>query len=242
METTQTHMPHNIKYTLYKHIFPNNKIYIGVTCRKLSERWKNGSGYKTQKLMWKAIQKYKWENIKHEILLETEDKNLIEKEERRYITEVYHSNNRKFGYNIENGGNYAGKAAVSTIKKRVKKLKGQKRTLEQKQRISQAHIGIKAKEETKQKMSKIMHEKYLGKNNPMYGKKLSSEHKKKLFEAIAKTRKRKPIRCIETGEVFESIQMAANTLGLFRKASSNLIYALKKSTRTCKGYHWEYVE
>lgn len=228
-------------YYLYKHTFPNNKVYIGITGCIPEIRWKNGKGYKTQTLMWKAIQKYSWNNIKHEILLETEDKTFLECEERRYITEVYHSNNPKYGYNIQNGGNYSGKASLQEIQKRVKKLCGQKRTSEQRKAISEAHKGITISDETKKKLSKIMSEKYIGENNPMYGKKLTEKHKQKLHMAIITTRKRKQIRCVETGKIFESIQAAANYLGLFRRSSGNLIYALKKSTRTCKGYHWEYV-
>lgn len=231
------------KYYLYLHIFPNNKYYIGITHLNPEERWKkNGMGYKHQSLMWNAIQKYGWDNIKHEIILESTSKEEIEQKERYYITEVYHSNNINFGYNIENGGNYIGKAAVSTIQKRVKKLKGQKRSEEQRKTISDAHKGIVVKEETKQKISEIMSKKYVGKNNPMYGKKLTKKHKAKLLAGILATRKRKPVRCIETGEIFESLQAAANFLGLFRKGSGNLLYALKKSTHTCKGYHWEYIE
>lgn len=232
-----------IKYYLYLHKFPNNKYYIGITHLNPEKRWKkDGSGYKTQKIMWNAIQKYGWNNIKHEIIKESTSKEEIEQQERYYITEVYHSNNIKFGYNIENGGNYAGKASVFTIEKRIKKLKGKKRSKEQIKRISDAHKGIRLKEETKQKLSKIMSKKYIGKNNPMYGKQLTKEHKEKLLAGILATRKRKPVRCIETGEIFESLQAAANFLGLFRKGSSNLLYALKKPTHTCKGYHWEYVE
>lgn len=235
--------PMQTKYYLYLHTFPNNKYYVGITYLNVNERWKKqGQGYKKQKKMWNAIQKYGWDNIKHEIIEESTSKEEIEQKERYYITEIYHSNDTRFGYNIESGGNYVGKAAISTIKKRVKKLKGKKRSKEQIKRISDAHKGIPVKEETKQKMSKIMSKKYIGKNNPMYGKKLTKEHKEKLLAGILATRKRKPVRCIETGERFESLQAAANFLGLFRKQSSNLLYALKKSTHTCKGYHWEYVE
>lgn len=202
-------------YFLYLHTFPNNKYYVGITHLDPKERWKKeGKGYKKQKVIWNAIQKYGWDNIKHEILYESTNKKEIEQKERYYITEIYHSNNRKYGYNIENGGNYCGKASFSTIEKRIKKLRGQKRSKEQRKRISEAHKGISVTE----------------------------EHKQKLYAAIIATRKRKPVRCIETGEIFESLQAAANFLGLFRKGSSNLLYALKKSSRTCKGYHWEYVE
>lgn len=71
----------NKNYTIYKHIFPNNKIYIGITQQKPEKRWQHGLGYRAQPLMWNAIQKYGWENIKHEILFENltlEEANLKE--------------------------------------------------------------------------------------------------------------------------------------------------------------------
>ena len=42
-----------------------------------------------------AIEKYGWENIKHEIVLQTESQEFVEQEEIRYINEVYHSNDKK---------------------------------------------------------------------------------------------------------------------------------------------------
>ena len=48
----------NKKYTVYKHIFPNDKIYIGITCNSPKTRWGNqGYGYKNQ-LVGRAIKKY----------------------------------------------------------------------------------------------------------------------------------------------------------------------------------------
>lgn len=64
------------KYTVYKHIFPNGKSYIGITKREPEERWRKGEGYKTQPKMYEAIQRYGWENITHIII----SKNLYEDE------------------------------------------------------------------------------------------------------------------------------------------------------------------
>lgn len=45
----------------------------------------------------------------------------------------------------------------------------------------------------------------------------------------------KKIKCIETGQIFESINAAMRAIN-----SSNIASALKNKT-TAKGYHWEYV-
>lgn len=55
-------------YTVYKHTFPNGKTYIGITSLSVQKRWANGLGYKKTNLVGKAIRRYGWGNIKHEVL------------------------------------------------------------------------------------------------------------------------------------------------------------------------------
>ena len=57
-------------YKVYCHLFPNGKRYIGITKQRLAIRFKNGYGYQRCSIMWKAIQKYKWRNIEHNVLFE----------------------------------------------------------------------------------------------------------------------------------------------------------------------------
>lgn len=57
-------------YCVYKHTFPNGKVYIGITRQKPEKRWNKGRGYEQSPYMWNAIQKYGWENIKHEIIMQ----------------------------------------------------------------------------------------------------------------------------------------------------------------------------
>ena len=47
-------------YTVYKHVSPKGKVYIGITHKYPAEkRWgKNGYGYKTQRAFARAIKKY----------------------------------------------------------------------------------------------------------------------------------------------------------------------------------------
>ena len=51
-------------YTLYMHKFPNNKLYVGITCRPVEVRWQN----KYNKYFSNAVHKYGWENIEHIVL------------------------------------------------------------------------------------------------------------------------------------------------------------------------------
>ena len=90
-------------WTVYMHISPSNKFYIGITSQTIEERWRNGEGYKTQPF-YNAIQKYGWDNFEHVILFE----NLTEEEAKEKEIELiaeYHSDDKYYGYNILKGGN-----------------------------------------------------------------------------------------------------------------------------------------
>lgn len=90
------------EYCVYKHECPNGKVYIGITCQKLNLRWNGGHGYDTQ-FFGKAVRKYGWANIKHEILfsgLSLEEAYQKEKE----CIEKYNSMNPERGYNCDAGG------------------------------------------------------------------------------------------------------------------------------------------
>lgn len=115
-------------WTVYMHKFPNSKVYIGITSQNVNKRWNDGKGYKTQKLMWKAIQKYGWENIEHNILydnLEERKAKEIEKE----LIKKYQSNNLKYGYNLTIGGDG---------------VIGYNYTIEAREKMRQARLGHKA--------------------------------------------------------------------------------------------------
>lgn len=90
-------------YCVYEHIFPNGKRYIGITSQDVSKRWQNGHGYDTQHLMRKAINKYGWENIQHNILEDNLTKEEAQFKEIYYITR-FQANDSKYGYNRTPGG------------------------------------------------------------------------------------------------------------------------------------------
>ena len=50
-------------YTVYKHITPSGKVYIGITSIKPDKRWNRGKGYKDNIYFSNAINKYGWDNI-----------------------------------------------------------------------------------------------------------------------------------------------------------------------------------
>ena len=90
------------RYIVYRHIFPNGKSYIGITCVKpYYYRWRAGSSYSQQPKIYRAIKKYGWKNVIHEVLydnLSREDANRLEQE----MIDKY--NSIENGYNISTGG------------------------------------------------------------------------------------------------------------------------------------------
>ena len=104
-------------YCVYKHTFPNGKVYIGITGQRPTHRWNNGKGYgHKQQYVASAIKKYGWENISHEIIEDGLTKEQACCAEIRYI-KLYKSNERKYGYNVANGGDGSFSIAESTREK-----------------------------------------------------------------------------------------------------------------------------
>ena len=196
-------------YTVYMHKNKiNNKVYIGITSLKTWRRWDCGRGYKNQILFYRAIEKYNWNNFEHIILYEKLTKEAAEQKEIELIA-YYKSNNKKYGYNIANGGNCVGSASEETRKKMSEKMKknnpmknketvekmrqsqlGKKLSEEHKQKLINANKGRKRTEEEKEK-DRVAHlgEKNgmygrKGKLHPSYGKRLTEEQKKKLSESL----------------------------------------------------------
>ncbi len=87
-------------FYIYRHILPDGLSYIGKT-ENIKQRYRNGEGYRKCTKFYKAIKKYGWNNIQHEILATTEDeiearkleKDLIEKYDS--INNGYNSNNKR---------------------------------------------------------------------------------------------------------------------------------------------------
>jgi len=105
---------------------PNGKKYIGITMLELEGRWQKGKGYKNQ-LFDRAIKKYGWENIEHEVLHENLTKEQAIKIEIDLIKN-HQCTNPKFGYNTTIGGEGSNGFSPSeeTRKKMSEAVKGEK--------------------------------------------------------------------------------------------------------------------
>lgn len=93
-------------YCVYKHTSPSGKVYIGITSISVNKRWgKDGKGYAKSPKFYLAIEKYGWDNIKHEILFTHLSKEEACAKEIELIAQ-YNSTNGSYGYNCLSGGNF----------------------------------------------------------------------------------------------------------------------------------------
>lgn len=240
-------------YIVYKHIFSNNKVYIGITKNDKNKRWQYGNGYRNQPLIFRAIKKYGWDNIKHEILFSNLTKEEAEKKEIELIA-YYKSNNSKYGYNIDNGGNCFGTHSKETLKKMSEAQKGQKNHMYGKKGKLCPIYGRKTSLETKNKLSEIA-KKRIGNKNPMYGKKQSEETKQKIREkALGRKRDEKTKEKISKNskikkkvnqynldgnfiKQYESLKQAEKETGIL---SQNIGEVCRGQQKYAKGYLWRY--
>lgn len=146
-------------YTVYKHTTPSKKVYIGITAQTPNQRWRKGNGYFHSPHFHNAIEKYGWNNIKHEILYKGLTKNEAENIEIKLIA-YYKATDRNYGYNSDSGGNV-----------------NRKHSEETKEKIRQAHLGMKYGEEFRKKQSILRK----GNKNRL-GQKQSEECKRKISE------------------------------------------------------------
>lgn len=207
-------------YKIYKHTLLVGEhagwSYVGQTFQnKPNIRWQNGYGYKKCTVFWRAIKKYGWDNFRHEII-EDNIKTLKEANEREtYWIKYYHTwidDPQCKGYNSTLGGN-------NLLSEDVK------------EKISKSLMGHSVTDEMKKLYSDNLK---AGKGCYKYwqGKKRSRE----TTEKILKTLKVRKVRCIETGEIYQSALYAT------RVVHGDVSRCVKGERKTAAGYHWEYVD
>lgn len=248
-------------YCVYMHTSPSNKRYIGITSLNPKRRWKNGSGYNHNEYFTRAIEKYGWDNFKHEILEENLSlKEAYEKEQ--YYIQLYNTYDKDFGYNLTKGGDGVRglKFSEDALKKLSEASKGE----------NNPFYGRHHSEETKRKISEYFKGKYIGSLNPNYGnhwtdeqrskaseywtgniisndtrKKMSEAHKYRSEESYHKNSNgykesqphTKMTRCVELDIMFESFNEAAR---YFDVSPASISQSAHKGTK-CKGYHFEII-
>lgn len=209
-------------YTVYMHICnKNRKKYIGMTRQNPpKKRWGyNGSYYKNSLCFYSAIQKYGWNNFEHQIVL----CNLTKDEAEMFEVEMirfHKTQDRKYGYNISNGGNSKGKIAEST-----------------KQKLRDANLGKRASDETRLKMSRNLK----GKTGWAKGIHLSQEHRKKISEGLINKDVKylfKRVINITTGKIYKSIKEASEKCNVSREGISLVCHGKRNYS---KDFVWAFI-
>lgn len=201
-------------YTVYMHIAPNGKKYIGITKCKLNKRWKSGKGYWSNEHFTSAINKYGWDKIKHAILYMRLTKKEAEEKEIELIKR-FNTNDRKYGYNIEAGGG-------------LNKLVSE----ETRQKLRENATGVFPSAETRKKMS----DSHKGSKCHFYGKHLSNEQKDNLRKL--KSKRVAQINGEDIIKIYPSMKEAALVMNVTRQAISS---CCSGTTKTCKGYKWRWI-
>ena len=131
------------KYYVYMHVFPNYKVYIGITSQeKPEDRWLSGYGYKAQARVWRAIKKYGWDNIEHIVVAKNVNIETALNMEIDLIR-LYNSDKKDNGYNTSPGGWIMSESSKELLSDR---RKGQKLSEETKSKISATLSGRKPSE------------------------------------------------------------------------------------------------
>ena len=174
-------------YSVYRHTFPNGKVYIGITMMEPKKRWSGGSGYRHQPKIYNAILYYGWKNVKHDILYTGLTKSEAEAIEIRLIAE--YDSTRK-GYNVEHGGNTTGTHSEETKQKISAGNKGK-------------NLGKHCSDEQKRKLS----EANSGEKNFWYGKHISEEAKAKHSAFMMGNQNAKGLKHTDEFKAWKSEQM-----------------------------------
>lgn len=231
----------NEQYKIYLHIFPNNKVYVGLTKLKVNNRWRFGKGYKSQ-YIYRAINKYGWNNIKNIVIFDNLDFETAQKIEINLI-KIFKSNNKIFGYNIECGGQLGMvgvKRSEITIEKMRKANIGKIVSSETKQKISNSNKGRIVTEEMKKKMS----EKQMGNKNHNFGKKATLETRLKMIKNQKRGLENKNHTQVEQFDLelnfikrWDCINDACKE---YKVGHSSISDCCSGKQKTSKGFIWKY--
>ena len=212
----------------------NGKVYIGQSTN-LKDRIKQHKSMiknynENNNYLRKATKKYGYKNFKIEIIKFCDEKELDYYE--IYYIDLYKSSDRKFGYNIELGGNinkHLSKEQIDKMKKNKKgKLKGK----------DNPFFGKKHTEKTK----KIISEKQKG-NKYCLGRILSDETKNKIGLANRYNRTKKINQYDLNNNFIKSYFSVGETKRKLSVKSESLIAQCARGKRkSAYGYKWKYAD
>ena len=218
-------------YTVYCHVFPNGKRYVGITRQQLNRRWRRGSGYSQNIRMTNAIKHYGWENIEHQILAEGLTAKTAEDLE-RHLIQAWDLMNPANGYNYAEGGSHPSHSE-ETRKKIGKRSKGRTHSQEFKEWIRKRNSGSSNymygrhhTEETKQKIREAK----IGKPGVNKGK-FGSDHPSHKCVAMVD---------LDTGAVVKRFGSYIEAAEYIHRSKSGISEVTRGIRNSCGGYGWKH--
>lgn len=253
------------KYTVYCHISPSGKRYVGITSTSVEERWRNGYGYKYNKAFWNAIQKYGWERIEHIICAENVSASEAVNKEAELIA-FWKTANPKYGYNILHGGESLRgqyhhteeakrRISLALSKRQISEetrekwriaKKGYKLSREAIERGAEKRRGYKHTPEALEKIAQASHERVWKEESKkkISAAKIGKPRPKECINKMVETRKKSGnythmCQCVDTGKIYNSMVEAAIEYGVTPQSISA---ACNGRSKTCCKLHWSYVK
>lgn len=234
-------------YSVYCHISPNGKRYVGITSTNPEKRWRNGRGYENNFHFYRAIQKYGWDAFDHVILhsdLSREDAIRTEID----LIEAWNLTDRRYGYNLRDGGD--GSFSEESRKKMSLSRIGNKNS-----------AGITLSSETRKKISESLKSYYSEHPGTFTGRRHSEavvqalknrSYSNETRERMSKNHAdvsgaknpsaRKVVQLSEDGEIIARYSYAKEASDKLSVDLSAIIACCRGRKKTCGGFRWRYEE
>lgn len=231
-------------YCVYCHTTPSNRKYVGISCNP-HKRWNSGKGYIKNYLFYRAIQKYGWESIKHEILYDNLNIEEAKDIEERLISE-WSLIDPKFGYNLvskKDGRSDLTRLRASISQKGNKNSVGRTLSTETRSKISSTlkcyfsnpkNRNILHRHHTESTKEKL--------RNRQFSDETKAKMKANHYDCSgAKNPSAKPVIQIAlSGEVIQEFPFASLAAKKYGLDLSSLIKCCRGKHKTCGGYIWRY--
>lgn len=229
-------------YTVYLIKQDGIPCYVGMTSRTLKERfWEHCKNKKGA--MYKPIKKHGKEHFETIKIDHAHAKDEASNKE-DFWTLFY----KEQGYNLYNRIIGMHQIISETQREIIRnRSTGKHPNDETRRKMSDARQGEKNgmfgkhhTEESRKKMSDSHKREYIKVNHPMYGKHHNEESKRKISEAKKGkcSPHRKKVQCIETKEIFSSMNEAAKIKDI---SLSNISQVCNGKQKTAGGFHWKFV-
>lgn len=190
----------------------NGKRYVGITSKpKPEHRWNSGRGYVENPYFYSAINQYGWDGFDHIILLEGVDEESAKHAEKSLI-KFWHTNDRKYGYNLTTGGD-------GTL--------GYYPSEETRAKLSVARMRENLSEETLRRRSEGLR-----------GRKFSEEHKKKIGDGNSK----RIAMIDKSGNVIRVFRGAHDAETELKISHSHISQCCHGKRNTAGGYRWAFAQ